>query len=324
MRLVLLFCSALILAACGAPADDSAGTATAARGDITLGHPEAYPESVTSLSDGTLIAGSAMGRVFRAGPGETVAETWIEATPENGMQSVLGVLADERSRTLWLCSIPNIFVQPPQQGISKLMAFDLESGALKGAYEFPPNGQGATGVCNDIAVAADGTVFATDTPGGRILTLAPGAHALELYGEDPLLAGIDGVAFAQDGALYVNNVQANTLLRIDAGPNGTMGGLTVLTASQEMDGPDGMRPIGGNRFLLAEGTGGRIGIVAVNGDSARITIIRDGLESSPGVTLIGDTVYAIEGKINYLMDPALRGQDPGPFIAHAIPLPPLE
>jgi hypothetical protein len=31
--------------------------------------------------------------------------------------------------------------------------------------------------------------------------------------------------------------------------------------------------------------------------------------------------YAVEGKINFLIDPALKGKDPGPFKAIAIPLP---
>ena len=33
-----------------------------------------------------------------------------------------------------------------------------------------------------------------------------------------------------------------------------------------------------------------------------------------------DTAYAIEGKIGYLVDPKLKGQDPGPFRIIAIPL----
>jgi hypothetical protein len=49
----------------------------------------------------------------------------------------------------------------------------------------------------------------------------------------------------------------------------------------------------------------------------KTVVLKEGLESSPGVTLIGNTAYAVEGKINYLM----RGQDPGPFKAIAIPMP---
>ena len=49
-------------------------------------------------------------------------------------------------------------------------------------------------------------------------------------------------------------------------------------------------------------------------------MLKDGLVSPPGVTRVGDTAYAIEGKITYLIDPKLKGQEPGPFIVHAIPL----
>lgn len=321
----------LALAACGDPAADTAaapdgdaaaaGAQAASLPDIVLDDPQAFPESITSLADGTLIAGSAMGRVFRALPGETVATAWIEKTPENGMQSVLGVLADEPSDFLWLCSTPNVFVQPVEQGVTKLMVFRLSTGESLDAFEFPPNAQGATGVCNDIAVASDGTVFVTDTPGARILTLASDAEILSVWGEDPLFAGIDGIAFAEDGTLYVNNVQTQQLIRVGRTADGAMGDLEVLATSIPLDGPDGMRPLGGNRFLLANGNNGRIDIVDVQGMTANITPIREGLQSSPGVTRIGDYAYAIEGKINYLMDPSLQGQDPGPFTAIAIPLP---
>lgn len=318
----------LALTACGAPADGADAAQAAARGDITIDDPAAYPESITSMSDGTVIIGGSQGKVFRAGPGETVAATWIESSPENGMQGVLGVLADEASNTLWLCSIPAMFGGGAGGGTNGLMAFDLASGAPKGAYPFPPNAEGAPGVCNDIAVAADGAVYATDTPGGRILMLPQGADALELHAEDARLAGVDGIAFAEDGTMYVNNVQTHELIRV-AGAGGGGGGaattaLTVLAPSLPLDGPDGMRPLGGNRFVQAEGNAGRISIIAVEGDTATITPIREGLMSSPGVAVVGDTAYAIEGKINYLMDPNLRGQDPGPFIAHAIPLNPQD
>ena len=35
---------------------------------------------------------------------------------------------------------------------------------------------------------------------------------------------------------------------------------------------------------------------------------------------IVSTAYALEGKIGYLIDPKLKGQDPGVFSAHAVPL----
>ena len=49
-------------------------------------------------------------------------------------------------------------------------------------------------------------------------------------------------------------------------------------------------------------------------------MLRDGLVSPPGVTMARGGAYALEGKILYLVDPRLKGQDPGPFAARAIPL----
>jgi sugar lactone lactonase YvrE len=175
-------------------------------------------------------------------------------------------------------------------------------------------------VCNDAAVASDGTVYAADTRNGRLMRLPKGGKELQVAGADPQLAGIDGLAFAGDGTLYVNSVTLNTMLRVELLEDGSMGRLTQLALSQPVSGPDGLRPISGNRFLQAEGTSGRITEVTIEGDTARIRTLRDGLNSSPGVTLAGNTAYAIEGKIGYLFDPKLKGQDPGPFKILAIPL----
>ena len=79
--------------------------------------------------------------------------------------------------------------------------------------------------------------------------------------------------------------------------------------------------MGGNRFLQAEGPGGRVAVIEVNGDSATVTPVKTGLESSPGVAQVGATGYAIEGKVNYLFDAALHDKDPGLFMIRAFPLP---
>jgi len=286
------------------------------RGDIVIDGKNVHPESITSLADGTVITGSLGGTIYRAGPQENVAKPWIVPDAQNELLAVFGVLADERSRTLWLCSVPNPFGPPKADAVSSLMAFDLGTGQRKGVYPLPTPGP----VCNDMTVGADGSVYAADTANGRILKLVPGASALTLWGEGEPLKGIDGIAFDGSGVLYVNIVTRGALIRVETQADGTMGALTELTLSQPISGPDGMRLIAGNRFLLAEGTGGRVDEVTINGDDATIRVLREGLDSSPGVTLVGDTAYATEGKIGYLIDPKRRGQDPGTFRAVAIPL----
>ncbi len=60
------------------------------------------------------------------------------------------------------------------------MTFDLRTGKPKASYPFPA----PASACNDIAVDNDGTAYATDTPNGRIFRVKPGASTLELFMQD--------------------------------------------------------------------------------------------------------------------------------------------
>jgi hypothetical protein len=289
----------------------------AAQSDIPINGSRVFPESITADAAGNIYVGSVGGTIYRAAAGTASAEPWIAPGAGNGLTSLFGVLADDARGLLWVCNNPPFGGAPQPGAKSALKAFDLKTGEIKASYDLPGEGPFA---CNDIAVGRLGTTFVTETAGGRIFALAPDGKALTLFARDAELVGIDGIAFAQDGTMYVNNVRKNTLLRVNR--NGyDFAGLTVLTLSQPINGPDGLRPVSGNRFLQAEGPAGLITYVEIEGDTATIMPVRSGLETSPGVTRIGSIGYATEGKISYLFDPALRDKNPDPFIIRAFPLP---
>ncbi len=126
-----------------------------------------FPESLTSTSDGSIIIGSiGQKQVYRVKPGASTAEVWLKpGTP--GLNNVLGVFADNKGGTLYVCS--NL-LGPPGPGPAvngTLLTFDSKSGAPKGQYPFPTE----KATCNDIAVDADGNVYATDTGNMEIVTL---------------------------------------------------------------------------------------------------------------------------------------------------------
>jgi sugar lactone lactonase YvrE len=280
---------------------------------IIIDDTRVFPESLTSTADGTVIIGSLdHGTVYRAAAGAAKATPWI-APGSDGLTRVFGVLAHDATNTLWVCTD-----DPDQQrGRAELKAFDLKTAAPKAGYAFPGGG-----LCNDIAVARDGTTYATDTRGGRILVLKRGATALDVLWADTKWIGIDGIALMTNGSLLFNNVRENQLVRVDIKPGGAAGTVTQLGLSQPIDGPDGMRALPDGRFILAESRAGKIDIVTIEGEKAKIETIKDGFKFTPtAVTVVGETAWALEAKFAYRNDPALKDKDPGQFGATAVPMP---
>lgn len=305
-----LVLGALVAASC------ATAQALAGSGDVTISGSRVHPESITSDRAGNLYNGSTNGTIYRTPAGTRTAEPWIKPDAENGLTFLFGVFVDEGRGVLWACNNPNIFAR--QTGTSSLKAFDLKTGKLTASHDFPTD---APAACNDIATATDGTVWVSETSGGRIFVVRPGASTMELYAKAPELVGIDGIAVAGDGKIYINNVRQQFFQRVERKTDGSYDRLTNLTVSSPLAGPDGLRSLGGNRFIQGEGQGGRVALVDVNGDNATITPVATGLNGPVGVTVVGGTAYIVEGKINYLVDPAMRDQNPDPFVIRAFPVP---
>src|SRR5436190_15939948 len=211
------------------------------RSELTINDTAVLPENLTSSRDGTVYFGStAKGTIYRAAPGAARAEPWILASA-TGLTNVLGVLADDRTNTLWVCqNATGGRGGAPVVGQTALRSFDLKSGAPRGTYHFPPN----AGICNDIAVAADGTAYVSESFRGRIHRLRPGASQLEVWVADRQLEVIDGLALLADGAVYANNFSSGKLYRIPINADGTAGPLVPIETSLPLVRPDGLRTTG--------------------------------------------------------------------------------
>ena len=129
-------------------------------------------------------------------------------------------------------------------------------------------------MCNDIAIAADDTAYVSDTPNGRIFKIRPHVNKLELFAQDEQLKGIDGIVFSSSGQLYVNLVSTGLLFRVGIDKTGNFSGLTKITPSRGLEGPDGFRLLAGNSFLLAENKAGTIDRVIIKGDEAAVETLR--------------------------------------------------
>lgn len=281
------------------------------RTTITFADGRIFPESLTSTKDGAIYFGSlGQDAVYRAAPKESVATAWIKPKT-SGLQTVLGVFADERAGVLWVCtSASGGRNGAPVVGETALKAFNLKDASLKASYPFPGNG-----LCNDVAVAKDGTVYATDTTQGRVLRLKKGASALDVWLTDAMtLAGADGIALLADGSVYVNSVSQSTLMRVPVKADGSAGAIAKLEPSRPLMGPDGMRSVGSKTLLLVEG--GRLDEVTITGDKAEIKVLKEGMTGPTAVTLVNNIAYVTEARLNLRNNP---NQDPGAFQAVSAP-----
>jgi sugar lactone lactonase YvrE len=295
----------------------------AAAATVTIPGDHVFPESMTQTGDGTLFFSSiGEGAIFVAPPGAATAKYFVK--PNSHLRSVTGVLADEKSNTLYACTNDwSMFgiTTPGGKGPPAIRAFNLKTGADKGTYVFPGN----VGFCNDIAVGKDGAAYVTDSIVPRVLRLRPGAKMLEVWVLNPIFGtkgiNLDGIAFGADGNCYVTGFTDNKLFKIEVENGMKAGQVTELAPIDNVVNPDGFRPLTGgmgNEFLLAEG--GHISLVTIDGPQFTSRV----LANAPGSVSVGQhgkTGWVLEGQLNYIFDPKLKGQKPGPFIAQSVALP---
>ncbi len=286
MQRMFAVLAAVLACVLPSPGQDNLGEAASnaapqTHAEITINDTGTIPENLTSSQDGTVFFGStAKGTIYRAVPGAAQAEAWIQAS-SNGLNNVLGVLADDKSNTLWVVSNVRRGRGAPSTGQMALRSFDLKTGAARGTY--PAEGGGTL---NDIAIAPDGSIYVSETFGGRILRLKQGATALDVWVTDPQLRGVDGLSFLADGALYVNNFFSGALSRIPVNADGTAGTIVPIETSLKFSRPDGLRTSTSNTLLQVEGQG-RLTEITIEGNRSQVRVIREGLTRATGVTQIG-------------------------------------
>jgi len=308
----------------GAAALLASGWAAAAElpAEIVIPGTGVLPESLTSTKDGTVIIGSIGARtIFRAAPGSGTATPWIQPGVQ-GMQSVFGVLAHDKSDTLYVCSgvlalgPPAAGAPPPPQ--SSLYTFGLKSGAYKGHFALPhPNS-----ACNDIAVDGKGNAYVTDTTNMQVGQLKKGASKIEVWagagGEFGPAGGIlDGIAVLKD-RVFVNALATSKLFAVNIDKGAKAGKVTEIKLDVPLDRPDGMRSYGPTGLLVAEGGGGgKLGGVRIDGDTGIHVIIKEGFPDGPAaVTVVKDKAYVVEAQFASMR--AAPGTPAKPFKATAV------
>ena len=269
--------------------------------DILIKDEKSSPESLTLAPNGDLIVGSASTPfVYRIKKGSTTPEVFVDASAEGKGTFFFGQLADAANNTVWTCQLTPVEGTNPVQRHTALRGFDLKTGKEKLRWNLP----GDNTTCNDFSIGPDKALYIADTGNAKIYRLAPGAKAAELWLEHRNLTGIDGITFL-DGVLYVNSVFFNKLWRVPVDASGKPGTPVDIWTDAPIKGPDGMRAANGKIFMSENGAG-KIDAVTITGDTAHITVLKDGLKVPTAAEPAGDIIWINErgiGKVESIPMP---------------------
>jgi hypothetical protein len=296
------------------PIDVGAGA-----GKVPITPTRFFPEGVTVDAAGAFYIGSMEeGSIYKSSGSGIEAMPFI-AGGTNGLVSVLGLYAHDDSNTLWACS--SDASNSPLMGSAPvaLKAFDLATGmpkmpasswawpAPEMPHEMAP--EGVNGFCNDITIAADGTLYATDSWYPRILTLPADATETDMLVEwvtDPAfgtdqwhLNGIDVDPMGQN--LYVVENHPGHLWRIPIMGNGDAGEVTEIMTSRPLRGPDGLKVIDMTTLAVAEGSG--MAIVELMGNTGLVRTINTGLDGIATFAMLDGSAWLVENQADHFWNP---------------------
>lgn len=271
-----------------------------------------YPESITSLDDGTLFISSAARTLYRAAPEASEAQPWLEMET-SAPRSTFGVLAHAPTITLFVCTgtVGQFDGTPPR---STLYRLDLKSGEIRSRHPLP-NDQS---ICNDIAVAPNGETYVTDTGNSQILRLAN--DTLEVWAAAGPFgdrdAVLDGIAVLGD-RVFVNTLKTNRLIAVEIRTDGSAGAVVDIALDKPLNSPDGMRVAGNARLVVGENRRpGRVVSIDVTCDRGKLHELATGLaDGSVAVTVIATKPRR---GIWYVAPHAAEAGNPGRWRAHRI------
>lgn len=291
----------------------------AARDTIRLPGPSVFPEGIAVTADGTFYVGSAKGgAILRVPPGQTEAVPFIPPG-RNGLNWVTGLIVDEARRRLYACSSDPGVGDLTGTTTPALAVFDAATGSTVARYSLPHGG-----FCNDMALAANGDLYVTDSLNPRILKLSADGDRLAEWLVSDRFTGegfsLNGIAVEDDSALVVVKYNTGDLLRVGVAADGRPEAVTPITLPRPLAGPDGLERLAPGRFLVVEGGSGALTEIRLGATGASLRRLAAGMAAPTTVAVTGDEAWVVEGQLNLLFDPGKAGTAPQSFRVVRVPL----
>ena len=146
-----------------------------------------------------------------------------------GLRQVLGLKVDAKRRLLWIANgrYPDITYtdadRPADAGTGGVRAYHLDTGKLVTAVEVDERPAFAHGF-NDLALAADGTVYVTDSNTRAVYRLMPGGKTLDLLIRDTRMSYPNGIVIsADDKTSYVAHTEGISAVATATGARRLLG-----------------------------------------------------------------------------------------------------
>lgn len=290
-----------------------------------------YPNGIAAAPDGALFVGSLEGQVVRI---TADGRASVALGPEAGLSAVTSLRYDaRRGRMLGATSdVSRLTGREPPPGGPVHRTFEFDPADPRATLRLTPVPDG--GFANDLAVAADGAAYLTDSLLDRVLVRGPGEDDFVPLLADPAFApgqlGPAGIATLPDGGLIVGLFSDGALLRLD--PHADPPRAEPLTLSRAIENPDGIAALPGGRGLIvlegAVGSGeGRVLHVALpdaGAGVAPVTELARGLHAPVNLTLVGDVLHVTESNARNLLRPDLELPEPEAFLVRRYRLAPAE
>ena len=118
--------------------------------------------------------------------------------PGDNLDCVLGLFVDAAHEQLYAVSTNGFLDEAQKQRRNAVVRYDLRNGVLVDRYGAPDASQ-----LNDLTIATDGTIYATDSASGTLFRKTPGEKTVTPFGAKGALPGANGITLGGDGKLYV-------------------------------------------------------------------------------------------------------------------------
>lgn len=295
-----------------------------------------FSEGVTVDADGNFYVGSMnLGVIHKVEAGGSSSAPFIEPDAENGLVSVLGLLADSERDLLYACSSDAGNSRQAGDAPAAIKAFKLSDGSFVASYEWPAYvepwtsdagvPEAVNGFCNDLAIDADGNLYATDSWYPRILRLAAGESTLQEWAVAPEvfpssepwhLNGID--VDTSSNTVYVVENHPGALYAIPIMNDGSAGAVVQIATQRPLYAPDGLKVLADGVLAVAEGQTSGMATVGLTGSTGYVRRISTGLDGVATFALLGGSAWLVENQGDHFWGG--DGKETKPFRIVEVPM----